>query len=113
MRLGGKVVRITVDTVTAPCIIIGQALPPLADPDQAMPSPGATWPDVGLAIVEFAREDTWKFLAVLGVIGFILWLLFPRATRGLQEAYRLERSTQRGGNQVRERPPAVGDESND
>lgn len=79
-----------------------------------MPPPdGATWPDVGLAIVEFAREDTWKFVVVLGVIGFILWLLFPKATRGLQEAYRLERLTRRGGDRIQEHPPAVGDENND
>ena len=115
MRSGGKAVRITADTVTAPCVIIGQALSPLANPGKAMPQPhGTTWPDVGLAIVEFAREDTWKFVVVLGVVGLVLWLLFPRATRGLQEAYRLERLTQRGGNQAQERPPAtVGDESND
>lgn len=60
-----------------------------------MPPPGATWPDVGLAIVEFAREDTWKFVVVVGVIGLILWLLFPGATRGLRAAYRLARSIRR------------------
>ena len=115
MHLGGRAVRITADTVTAPCVIIGQAPSPLANPGKAMPQPhGTTWPDVGLAIVEFAREDTWKFVVVLGVVGLVLWLLFPRATRGLQEAYRLARLTRRGGNQTQERPPAtVGEESND
>lgn len=46
-----------------------------------------TWPDVGLAIVEFAREDTLKFLAVVVVTGFVLWFLFPRATRMLEKSY--------------------------
>ena len=50
---------------------------------------GATWPDVGLAIVEFAREDTWPFLAVVIVIGTVLWFLFPRATRMLEKPYLL------------------------
>lgn len=46
-----------------------------------------TWPDVGLAIVEFAREDTLPFLTVVVVMGAILWLLFPRATRMLEKSY--------------------------
>ena len=46
-----------------------------------------TWPDVGLAIVEFAREDTLRFLAVVLVFGVVLWFLFPRATRMLEKSY--------------------------
>lgn len=49
--------------------------------------PEATWPDVGLAIVEFAREDTLPFLAVVVVLGAVLWFLFPRATRMLEKSY--------------------------
>ena len=48
---------------------------------------GTTWPDVGLAIVEFAREDTLPFLAVVVVMGIVLWFLFPRATRMLEKSY--------------------------
>ena len=59
---------------------------------------GATWPDVGLAIVEFAREDTWKFIAILVALGVILWFLFPRATRTLRQAYDVARSRQREEN---------------
>ena len=83
---------------------------PLASPDKAT-SHGATWPDVGLAIVEFAREDPWTFVGVLGAIGVILWLLFPRATRGLQEAYRISRLAQR--EEARKSSSPAGDGSND
>ena len=61
-------------------------------------SHGATWPDVGLAIVEFAREDTWNFIAILVVLGAILWFLFPRATRTLRQAYDATRLRQREEN---------------
>ena len=50
-------------------------------------SPGATWPDVGLAIVEFAREDTLRFLVVFAVMGAVLWFLFPMVTRMLEKSY--------------------------
>lgn len=61
-------------------------------------SHGATWPDVGLAFVEFAREDTLKFIVILIVFGVILWFLFPRATRTLRQAYDVGRSRQREEN---------------
>ena len=59
---------------------------------------GATWPDLGLAIVEFAREDTWRFIAVLAALGVLLWFLFPRATRALRQAYDVARARQREEN---------------
>lgn len=69
------------------------------------PTNGATWPDVGLAVVEFAREDTWRFLAVLVVFGIILWFLFPRITLNFKERYRAIRENA-------EHSPA-GDEDSD
>lgn len=40
---------------------------------------GSSWADVGLALVDFAREDPLVFCGVLGFIGLILWFLMPRA----------------------------------
>lgn len=53
-----------------------------------------TWPDVGLAIVEFAREDPLTFVLVLLALGFVLWLQFPGTTRKLEKSYirKLQRS---------------------
>lgn len=51
----------------------------------------ASWPDVGLAIVEFARDDTLKFIAVLGALGIILWLLYPSRSRLFQALYKAAR----------------------
>lgn len=77
----------------------------LAVTERVNPTSGATWPDVGLAVVEFAREDTWRFLAVLVVFGIILWLLFPRITLKFKERYRAIRENA-------EHSPA-GDEDSD
>ena len=68
--------------------------------------PETTWPDVGLAIVEFAREDTLPFLAVVVVLGAVLWFLFPRATRMLEKSYL---SKLRKGQTVKPRARAEGD----
>lgn len=55
---------------------------------------GATWPDVGLAIVSFAREDTTVFVvAVIAIsvfaiaIGVALWLAFLGFRQRLQNDY--------------------------
>lgn len=56
---------------------------------------GAAWPDVALAIIEFARNDTWKFILVIGFPGVILWLLFPRATHMLRNSNLSQRSDRR------------------
>lgn len=42
---------------------------------------------VGLEVVKFARKDTLPFLAVVVVLGAVLWFLFPRATRMLERSY--------------------------
>lgn len=55
----------------------------MATPDAADGS-GASWPDVALAIVAFAREDTEKFLVVLVILAM------------LRESYRAARSKRRG-----------------
>ena len=52
--------------------------------DRAPPD-GATWAEVALALVEFAREDTWRFVLVAGVLMF-MWralriLVVLKATR--------------------------------
>lgn len=49
---------------------------------------GAGWPDVALAIVAFAREDTAKFLLIVVILAIVVWFLFPRATAMLRENYR-------------------------
>lgn len=45
---------------------------------------GATWPDVALATISFAREEPIVFVGVLlGVLlptAFIVWFLLPRAS---------------------------------
>ena len=51
----------------------------------------ASWPDVGLAIVEFARDDTLRFIAVLGALGCILWFLYPRRSGLFDALYRVAR----------------------
>ena len=48
---------------------------------------GATWPDVGLAVVAFAREEPWTFIGVFATICLIVWCLFPRVTQMLMAAY--------------------------
>lgn len=57
---------------------------------------GASWPDVALAIVAFAREDTANFVVVVAVLALVLWFLFPRVTVMLRERYLLARSRGRG-----------------
>ena len=78
----------------------------MATPDAADGS-GASWPDVALAIVAFAREDTEKFLVVVVILAIVVWLLFPRATVVLRESYRAVRSKRRG------EASAAEDRSND
>lgn len=56
------------------------------------PQPDCTsWPDVGLAIVAFAREDTLSFIVVLGAFGFILWALYPSRSQFLRDAFNAAR----------------------
>ena len=73
---------------------------------------GATWPDVALALVAFAREDPWTFVGILAAVGFIVWCLFPRATRTFMAAYRAERRIRGGAAQPPERP-SRGDQDDD
>ncbi len=51
------------------------------------PAAAATWADVGLAVVEFARYDPYVFVAELFALGVVLWFLVPRATRVLENLY--------------------------
>ena len=51
----------------------------------------ASWPDVGLAVVDFARDDTLKFIAVLGALGIVLWFLYPSRSRLFQDLFRMAR----------------------
>ena len=74
-------------------------------PKEAYGTFGATWPDVALALVEFAREDPWTFVGILAAVGWIVWCLFPRATRTLMEGYRAARRLERRDVQPPERSP--------
>ncbi len=51
---------------------------------------GATWADVAIEALSFAREEPLIFCAILAFTALILWLLFPRATRALQAVYSRE-----------------------
>jgi hypothetical protein len=58
----------------------------------------ASWPDVVLAYIAFARDHTLVFaiahailVAVLLSAGWIVWMLLPRATKVLVAQYKLER----------------------
>lgn len=73
---------------------------------------GATWPDVAIALIDFAREDTWEFLAVLVVIGLTVWLLFPRATQMLKARYGRMRSESNREEENRLDSP-TGDDNDD
>ena len=53
------------------------------------------WPDVALAIVNFAREDLWTFIPAVVVLAAAIWLLFPRPTAMLREGYRILRQHER------------------
>lgn len=53
---------------------------------------GASWSDVALAIVDFAREDTEKFVVVVVVLAPVIWFLFPGVTAMMRGRYRLARS---------------------
>lgn len=48
---------------------------------------GATWADFGIAIVDFARNDTIIFLLVVSFFTGLIWLLFPQATKMLRLAH--------------------------
>lgn len=52
----------------------------------------ADWPDVALALIDFAREDTLAFVGVLAATGVVVWCLFPRATEALKAKYQQARS---------------------
>lgn len=67
----------------------------------------ATWADVALALVEFAREDTWKFILVVGILMFLWWELRFRIIRTLVRDY-----IRRRGAEAPE-PPPVESESDD
>lgn len=48
---------------------------------------GATWRDVAIVVVEFAREDSMKFVLVFAAVCLGLWFLFPRVTSALRARY--------------------------
>ena len=48
---------------------------------------GATWPDVGLAVVSFAREDTVGFVAAVIAVGIAFRLAFRRTRQTFRNDY--------------------------
>ena len=66
-----------------------------------------TWAEVAYAVVEFAREDTRKFLLVAGILAFLWKVLRIRVVLGLQRDY-----TGRRTPEVR-KPSPVENESDD
>ena len=46
-----------------------------------------TWAEVAYAVVEFAREDPWKFLLVAGILVFLWKVPRIRVVWGLQRDY--------------------------
>lgn len=55
------------------------------------PGSATGWPDVGLAIVAFAREDIERFTVAVMVVAAAftgsIWFLYPRVTKGLRKGY--------------------------
>ena len=46
-----------------------------------------TWPDVGLAIVGFAKEDSWGFATAVIAVGVAFWLAFRLPERVFRKKY--------------------------
>lgn len=57
---------------------------------------GATWPDVALAVVEFARHDSWKFIVVFVAMVFVMWLVYSLLPSKIVEYYKLLRNKRHG-----------------
>ena len=77
--------------------------------EDALPQ-GATWPDVGLAVVRFAREDTVGFVAAVIATGFAFWLAFRAPRRVFWNNYLRRRAWERD-RAARDDP--LGGEGND
>lgn len=56
-----------------------------------------TWPDVGLAVVEFAREDTWGFAPAVIAVGLAFWLAFRLPERVFRKDYLRRLARERDG----------------
>ena len=56
--------------------------------DTDAPPLGATWPDVAIVVVEFAREEPLTFVGVFAAVVLGLWFLFPRVTSAVRARYR-------------------------
>ena len=48
---------------------------------------GADWPDVALALIVFAREDTWSFLLASAALSAVLWPLYFALPQKLKKDY--------------------------
>ena len=48
---------------------------------------GATWPDVAIVVVAFAREEPLTFIGVFAAVVLGLWLLLPRVTSAMRARY--------------------------
>ena len=48
---------------------------------------GAGWPDVALAIIVFAREDTWSFLLASAALSAVFWPLYFALPQKLKKDY--------------------------
>lgn len=66
---------------------------------------GTTWADVGLAIVDFARQEPGVFISVVAVLilftlvaALCIWLMLPRATAALARLYDAAREEARESN---------------
>ncbi|MDE0193686.1 MAG: hypothetical protein OXQ90_20235 [Gammaproteobacteria bacterium] len=55
--------------------------------DAAAHSVGATWPDVAMEVVKFAREEPLVFILVFVTVVLGLWFLFPRVTAVVRARY--------------------------
>jgi hypothetical protein len=72
----------------------------------------ASWADVALAYIAFARDDPPAFAlthgilaGVLALLAVVVWMLLPRATKVLATQYKLERERAGVPERAKLRPP--------
>lgn len=61
---------------------------------------GAQWPDVAIALIEFAMEQPAKFVFIFVLVCAGAWLLLPRFTYFLRRNYQSELLKQKGQDDV-------------
>ena len=72
--------------------------------DTDVRSVGATWPDVAIVVVEFAREEPLTFVSVFAAVVIGLWFLFPRVTSAMRARYQDTLAKWRGNANDKETP---------